>query len=326
MFVIAHLSDPHLPISGRLGAGEYFSKRLIGYVNWIRGRHTIHRGDIAEALVADLLAQNPDHIAMTGDLVNVGANREWEPARVYMRALGTPDNVSAVPGNHDAYVGGALAGMRETYAPYTSLDKERVSATASPLPPMPDLRKWQDKDGYPFLRRRGQIAIVGISTAVPTAPFMATGKIGREQLSGLDSLLKSLRGSRLFRVILIHHPPTHELAHGRRGLDDANALKEIIARHGAELILHGHNHTATISAMAGPRTSVPVIGVPSASARPTTRKPGAGYALFHIGGQAGAWNVTFIRRGLSSAYEEDGEIEIVEQTRQILPVSSPVSA
>ena len=326
MFVLAHLSDPHLPMNGGLGAGEYFSKRLIGYANWVRGRHSIHRGDIAEALVADLLAQKPDHIAMTGDLVNVGANREWEPARVYMRALGTPDMVSAVPGNHDAYVGGALAAMRETYAPYITPDRERVSATPAPLPPAPDIRKWQDKDGYPYLRRRGQVAIVGISTAVPTAPFMATGRIGRQQLSGLDALLESLRESRLFRVILIHHPPTRELAHGRRGLDDAAELADVIARHGADLILHGHNHTATIAVMAGPESPVPVIGVPSASARPTAHKPGAGYALFHIDGQPGAWQVTFIRRGLSEAFDESGRIEIVEQTRQSLPAGTAAAA
>ena len=305
MFVLAHLSDPHLPIQGSLGAGEYFSKRLIGYINWIRGRHTIHRGDIAEALVADLLAQKPDHIAMTGDLVNIAAACEWEPAKQYMRALGTSRGVSAVPGNHDAYVGGALAEMGETYAPYITCDPHPVSAMST--------------GSYPFLRQRGPAMIVGISTAVPTAPFMATGKIGPRQLSELDALLESLRDSPLFRIVLIHHPPTHELAHGRRGLDDADALARVIARHGAGLILHGHNHTATFATMAGPQGPVPVVGVPSASARPTARKPGAGYALFQIDGEPGAWEVTFIRRGLSAAFEETGQVEIIEQTRQTLP-------
>lgn len=70
--------------------------------------------------------------------------------------------------------------------------------------------------------------------------------------------------------------------------------------------------------MPGKHGPVPVIGVPSASARPSTRKPGAGYALFEISGQPGARSVTFVRRGLSPDYTPGGKIEFVELSRRKL--------
>ena len=124
MFVLAHLSDPHLQMPAPPGLLELAGKRAIGYINWQRGRHTIHRTDIAAELVADLLRHKPDHIAMTGDLVNVAARCEWAAARAYMQALGTPEGVTAVPGNHDAYVRSAIAEMDAVYAPYVTPDAD----------------------------------------------------------------------------------------------------------------------------------------------------------------------------------------------------------
>ena len=147
---------------------------------------------------------------------------------------------------------------------------------------------------------------------------MATGWLGRRQLADLDATLERLADSGLFRVLLIHHPPTAELAHGRRGLSDADALAPPIARHGVDLILHGHNHTATLAHMPGPAGPVPIVGVPSASARPTQRKPGAGYALFEISGSPGVWQVTMVRRGLSPRFAQDGTVEVVELERREL--------
>ena len=57
-----------------------------------------------DALVEDLQAQRPDHIAVTGDLVNISLVAEFAPARAWLESVGTPDHVTVVPGNHDAYV------------------------------------------------------------------------------------------------------------------------------------------------------------------------------------------------------------------------------
>ena len=64
------------------------SKRGLGYLNWLRKRRAIHRPEVLAAIVADLKAQQPDHIAVTGDLVNLSLSNEFAPARAWLDALG----------------------------------------------------------------------------------------------------------------------------------------------------------------------------------------------------------------------------------------------
>ena len=108
MFVLAHLSDVHLaplPVPNPL---ELASKRGLGFLNWLRKRHRIHRREVLDAIVGDLKAQNSDHVAFTGDLVNLSLTSEFPRSRQWLEALGTPDRVTFVPGNHDTYVRAVL--------------------------------------------------------------------------------------------------------------------------------------------------------------------------------------------------------------------------
>ncbi len=104
MFVLAHLSDPHLGPLPTPRLAELVGKRATGFLNWRRKRHVIHRGDVLARIVADLKAQAADHIAVTGDLVNISLAGEYAPARAWLASLGPPRDVTLVPGNHDAYV------------------------------------------------------------------------------------------------------------------------------------------------------------------------------------------------------------------------------
>src|SRR5258708_2385595 len=104
MFVLAHLSDPHLGPLPQPRLSELASKRLLGYLNWRRNRHLVHRAEVLDAITRDLRAARPDHIAVTGDLVNIALPFEFERARGWLGSLGSPADVSVVPGNHDAYV------------------------------------------------------------------------------------------------------------------------------------------------------------------------------------------------------------------------------
>src|SRR5580704_3333995 len=51
---------------------------------------------------------------------------------------------------------------------------------------------------FPALRRRGPLALVSVSSAVPTAPLMATGWLGQSQMDGLDRLLAALASEQAF--------------------------------------------------------------------------------------------------------------------------------
>jgi 3',5'-cyclic AMP phosphodiesterase CpdA len=279
VFVLAHLSDPHLAPLPAPHWSELLNKRVTGYINWQRKRRFIHDAGVLAKIVADLKAQQPGHIACTGDLANIALPEEFTRGRAWLESLGSPQNVSLVPGNHDAYVRGALADAKREWGAYMRGD---------------------DGGGFPYLRRRGPLALIGLSTAVPTAPGLASGELGTKQLAALAKLLGDLKGSGLFRVVLIHHPPVSEAGWHKR-LIDAPALKRAIAAQGAELLLHGHDHLAMLNWLDGPSgTRVPAVGVTSASAAPCTAKNAAGYNLYAIDGAAGAWRCDMIARGIDA--------------------------
>ncbi len=52
-----------------------------------------------------------------------------------------------------------------------------------------------------------------------------------------------------FRIVLIHHAPNQEARPYRVGLRGAREFREVVAEHGAELILHGHSHESSIFAI-----------------------------------------------------------------------------
>ena len=51
--------------------------------------------------------------------------------------------------------------------------------------------------GFPFLRRRGPLALIGVTSGVPTAPFLATGRLGEKQLSRLAEALDQLAAQKI---------------------------------------------------------------------------------------------------------------------------------
>jgi 3',5'-cyclic AMP phosphodiesterase CpdA len=160
---------------------------------------------------------------------------------------------------------------------------------------------------FPFLRICGPIALIGVSTAVATGPFLATGKLGARQIAAMSALLAQETGR--YRVVLIHHPP-HVVPKSRfKRLVDAAAFREAIAATGADLVIHGHDHVRSLAYIDGPRTRVPVIGVPSASAAFGKDHDPAGYNLYRIDGRASAWTCSVERRGLDA----DGAVSVCER-------------
>lgn len=288
-FVLAHLSDPHLGPLPRPAVRELASKRLVGYINWQRGRRRLHLRDALDALTRDLHGAKPDHVAVTGDLVNIALPDEFVHARRWLDTLGPPADVSVVPGNHDAYVAGAGIHRDRHWLPYMAGDEP--AAAPSGLSPQEG-----EETPFPYVRRRGPVALVGVSTAVPTRPFMATGRLGEPQIARLARMLEASRADGLFRVIMIHHPPVPAAHH--KCLTDAAAFQRVLADVGAELIIHGHDHVHSLIWIGGKGVRVPVIGVPSASASAAANKRAGAYNLYLIGGRPGAWTCEVASRGL----------------------------
>jgi 3',5'-cyclic AMP phosphodiesterase CpdA len=284
MFVLAHLSDPHLGPIPAPRLRELLGKRATGFLNWRRKRRLIHRTEVLARIVADLKAQAADHIGVTGDLVNISLAGEYAPARAWLASLGPPRDVTLVPGNHDVYVRAAAQYPHLHWRDYMRADDDDPAAGEA---------------AFPFVRRRGPLALIGMSSAVPTAPFLATGRLGAGQLDRLAAALDRGAGEGRFRVVLIHHPPMSKPARRFKRLLDGAELRAVLARHGAELVIHGHDHEHSLVELPGPQRPIPVTGVPSASAAPPGEHDAAGYNLYRIDGEAGGWRCEAIARGLS---------------------------
>jgi 3',5'-cyclic AMP phosphodiesterase CpdA len=298
MFVLGHLSDPHLGPLPTPRLRELTGKRVIGIINWRRRRRVAHRAEVVDTLVHDLQAAHPDHIAVTGDLVNVALDLEFAPARQWLSRLGPPDHVTVVPGNHDVYVRSAVQYPARHWGDYMRADG--IGSAAPHGRPA----------HFPFVRRRGQVALIGLSTAVPTGLVTATGKLGAEQLMRLSDALDHLAHQGLFRVVLLHHPPTSTMSERLKRLIDAGPFRRVIAEHGAELVIHGHSHVQSLVWLDGPNQArVPVSGVPSASATLHGRRDPASYNLYRIAGSPGGWQCEAVTRGLRPGHHGIVEIE-----------------
>ncbi len=276
-FCFAHLSDPHLTSLRGVRCPDLLNKRLLGYLSWRWRRRREHRGEVLEALLADLDRHRPRLRLVTGDLTHVGLPREFMEAAAWLRRLGAPDEVLVIPGNHDSYV---RAPWDRTYAHWR-----------------PYLDEVADGNGFPLLRRQDGVAFIGASSACPTPPFFATGRLGRAQLARLEGLLAETGRAGLVRVLLIHHPPLPGAIAWRKRLVDARALTALLRRTGVELILHGHTHRATCGELVTAAGPAPVLGVPSASA--LGHKPGrrARYHLCRITAHGAARRLEVFVRG-----------------------------
>ena len=280
MLRLAHFSDPHLAPLPEVRTLDLFSKRITGYLNYRKNRENYLSDDTLQTLVDDLKAQQPVHIALTGDLINIALDEEVENASKWLRELGTPDMISLVGGNHDAYVPGAFSKAKAAWKPYLLGDNdENVS--------------------FPYVRRRGQMTLIGLSSAVAKPPFFATGTLGKVQLAHLDDTLKTLSNEKSCKIILIHHPPERAATHWHKRLTDGDKLVAILKKHGADLVLHGHTHKRSTVYLEGPEgKKISVVGTPSAASSFHGHGEPAGYNILEIEEENTGWSITHIMRDL----------------------------
>ena len=284
MFRLAHISDPHLGPLPKVRPHELMNKRLLGYLSWQRKRRKIHRPEVLEALLADIAEMRPDHLALTGDITNISLPGEFEQSANWLRRLGSPQDVTLVPGNHDAYVPLLWQASWGLWQDYMAGDEEGIR------------RGPQGFDEFPFLRRRASLALIGLSSAQPTPLGFASGTLGDAQLARLEELLLDAGRQGLCRVVLVHHPPAGEVR-WRKRLTDAEAFRQVLARAGAEIVLHGHDHTSSRVDIEGRDGPVPVFGIASASAAVAGKKPLAQYQIYAIDRSEKGWRLEVTRRG-----------------------------
>jgi 3',5'-cyclic AMP phosphodiesterase CpdA len=308
MFSVAHLSDLHATPVRAGGLAPLLNKRLLGWLSWRLRRSRLYRPQVLEALIEDLRGTAPDQVVVTGDLTNVALEDEFAVAHSWLRRIGGADRVSVVPGNHDAYVQVPRATSWDQWWEFMASDPELPGELHIPGGDGGS----GHTAGFPTLRIRGPAAFVGVCTARPTRAFRATGRVGADQLERLEQVLSRLADSSLCRILLIHHPVGEGAVSSRRALTDAPALRGVLRRAGADLVLHGHTHRTLIGGVAGPRGAIPVVGVRAASRDGGNPLKRSQYHLYQIDRRDGEdrFRVTLCVRSYEPAtgrFSADGE-------------------
>lgn len=241
-----HLSDLHLSTLSGIQRRRIRGKRVLGFLSWHRRRRHEHHPSVVQALLRTVRELDWDQTLITGDLTHLGFPEEFQETLDWLRQLGTPKSVAVVPGNHDAYAREPWEHTFSHWEPYISGDEPGAA--------------------FPSLRVRGPVAFLGLSTAKPTLPFMATGELGQQQRDALGRMLDITARQGLFRVVYLHHPPLPRGDKWRKRLVDDGALQRVLHEHGAELILHGHIHRARQHWFETLSGTFPVISLGSSSA------------------------------------------------------------
>ncbi len=258
-----HCSDIHLLDLKGAQVSHWLNTRLTGGVNLLLSRKRKHSHNLFDRIVEHAREFKVDRLVITGDLTNLALEPEFALVRGKLREVGLP--VTVIPGNHDTYTRGSARSRRFENFMGEFMEGERDGAD------------------YPFVQRFGEVALIGVSTAIPSLPLVAVGRVGDEQLARLDKMLATLATEGLARVVLIHHPVLAGVAKPRHGLLDLEAFGQVIKRHGAELILHGHEHRRIEGTLPGPGKPVPVHGVGSGTYLSQETDRHGAFSLYTVG-------------------------------------------
>jgi 3',5'-cyclic AMP phosphodiesterase CpdA len=295
---IAHFSDLHVLDWDGVSAWRFLNKRLTGWANILFERGSIHRAGYVRAIAREVRGRNVDHVVITGDLTNLALEPEFQLAHEILEhelGLGA-DEISIVPGNHDFYTRGALRKRRfmSFFSKYTQCDLDVAVDIGT--------------GRFPFVKLRGPAAIIGVSTAVPRPPLVASGVVGRAQLDALSRALEHPEVKRRTPVLIQHHPvhnPPSKLKTYQNGLSDADALAARLVTLDRGLLLHGHLHRRTQRRIG----NVLAIGATSASLHHEGEHRMAGFNLYEIDDASGA--ITTIEAHVFEPERETFKVESI---------------
>jgi 3',5'-cyclic AMP phosphodiesterase CpdA len=271
---IAHLSDLHL--LDLEGAVPYrlFNKRITGYLNIRFHRKSVHKPFAVEAAARAIGRLDVDQVVITGDVSNLALENEFERVRSFLseHLRLPPERVSLVPGNHDTYTGGSHRSRR-----FARAFAEHLRSDLPELTPPGEV--------FPYVQLRGPAAIIGISTALPRPPLVASGAIGEVQLRALEAILAHPEVRDRTPVILQHHPihnPPSRAKRALEGLQDAEDEARVLGKLRRGLVLHGHLHRRVHRRLATERGHLEAIGATSASLLHDSDERMAGFNVYEI--------------------------------------------
>ncbi len=271
---IAHVSDPHvLSRTAAEWSSVVFNKRVTGYANLLLRRGRVHRREYLLSVLA-AAAEQSDHVVVTGDVTNLSLEHEYEEAGALLADVARRTEVTVVPGNHDVYLPATHDGRRFPHH-FDRFLASDLPEFACDLPAGP----------FPCVKLRGPVAIIALSSAVPRPPFIAAGRVGREQLDALQHLLAHPAVRQRTPVVLIHHPPVDgrpRLMQHRDGLVDAAPLRAVLAPLTRGIVLFGHVHVRQRCTLRTPAGTIDVISASGAALDHPSPAIRAGFNLYVV--------------------------------------------
>lgn len=237
-----------------------------------------HDTQLSASLAADLAAQSPDLVVVSGDFTQLGTAEEFETAGAFLKTLTAP--VFAVPGNHDVPARNLVRRLIDPYGLY----RRHIA---------PELEPFLELDG---------VVIAGLKTSRRAQAGLnwAHGSISRGQLRRLAQRFNAASPEAL-RIVVAHHPlmqPEGPVEKQMRLVRRADLALSTFAELGVRLVLSGHFH---LSYVRQHQTGMVEEGMPTG-----LREAGAGAILVaqasstistRLRGHANAYNLIDIESG-----------------------------
>lgn len=230
-----------------------------------------HDADLAGGLAAELHAQSPDLVIVSGDFTQFGTEAEFQAASAFLTSLKIP--IFTVPGNHDVP---AKNIVRRLFHPY-GLYRKYI---ARELEPTLDL---------------GHVVVAGLKTSRRLRAELnwAHGSISRGQLRQLEQRFAATTPGAL-RIVVAHHPlmqPEGEVLKPMRLVRRADLALQTFARLGVRLVLSGHFHLSYLREHSSLEAIGAPVGLREAAKAPILIAQAASTISTRLRGHANAYNL-----------------------------------
>jgi uncharacterized protein len=227
----------------------------------------LHFAPASHSAVLDQLGKvrdEADVLLLAGDLTNYGLPAEMEPLLNALVRLRVP--TIAVLGNHDYE-----SGRQEELVRMMSAGGIKVLDGSG-----------YERDGVGFAGTKGFIGGFGrgVLTAFGEPEVKAFVKASIDEALKLERGLSQLRTSK--RVVVLHYSPIAATVHGEAPeiypFLGTSRLAEVIDRHGADLVVHGHAHHGTLDGETTAGIRVRNVAITLLQGQ----QPSAAYRIFEI--------------------------------------------
>ncbi len=269
---IAHISDLHILDLVGVSPRQFLNRRIAGATNLLLFRNGKHRPEILERLIEDLLLEDVDHIAITGDLSNLALDAEFDRVFHLIKLLGGYNRVSIVPGNHDYYTAGAIAHRRfEKY--FHRFMFRSFSDTQTSF--------------YPWEKQIDKVVFLGLNSATHTTPPLSYGLVSDRQLDDARKILTNRKNLNRRKVVLLHHC-LHKQESSREWstrLIGRDKLLDLLKETGVDLVLHGHDHRGRSWDLEGEKGNTKIICCGSSTIMDPDHARAARYRIITLGEQ-----------------------------------------